>query len=205
MSPQFLAWVALNRRVQILIAHEALGSPREEPVGRSAVGGRFADVDRYLPRRRTHCSHRRCFQPRRLVPGRCHRDRWRADLGRLHEGHIKPVVGRRTHSARPCTGRPDMPGWSDRLGPRASTGRPVDNRSARQPSFRRYAPTVMNGERSRRRRARLLTRAERTAKRRQYEQPMWLPQPFRWLWAWLIRPLLLAVLKVLDVAVGVWH
>lgn len=98
-----------------------------------------------------------------------------------------------------------MPGWSDRLGPRASTGRPVDNRSARQPSFRRYAPTVMNGERSQRRRARLLTRAERTAKRRQYEQPMWLPQPFRWLWAWLIRPLLLAVLKVLDVAVGVWH
>jgi len=60
----------------MLIAHEALSSPREEPVGRSALGGRVADVDRYLPRRWTHCSQHRCFQPRRLVPGRCSWEQW---------------------------------------------------------------------------------------------------------------------------------
>ena len=123
-----LGWYGDAEHVRMLIAHEALVSPREEPVGRSALGGGVADVDRYLPRRWTHCSQHRCFQPRRLVPGRCYRERWRPDLGGLHEGHIDPVVGWCTHSGGACAGRHDVPGWSDCLDSRASTGRPVGNR-----------------------------------------------------------------------------
>ena len=136
-------------RVRMLIAHEALVSPREEPVGRSALGGRVADVDRYLPRRWTHCNQHRCFQPRRLVPGRCYRERWRADLGGLHEGHIKPVVGWCTHSGGACAGRHDVPGWSDCLDSRASTGKPVDDPSAGAASVKQLLQPVALALRSR--------------------------------------------------------
>lgn len=34
---------------------------------------------------------------------------------------------------------------------------------------------------------------------------MWLPQPFRWCWTWVIRPIVITILKVLEVAVSTWH
>ncbi|MBT2501071.1 hypothetical protein [Curtobacterium sp. ISL-83] len=55
-----------------------------------------------------------------------------------------------------------------------------------------------------RRRARPLTRRERTAKRRASEQPMWLPQPWRFIWSWLVRPIVVLVLKILNAAASVW-
>lgn len=71
---------------------------------------------------------------------------------------------------------------------------------------RRYRERVTDPTTVRqRRRAVPLTRRERTAKRRGYEQPMWLPQPFRWIWTSLVRPVVIVVLKVADVAVSTGH
>lgn len=55
-----------------------------------------------------------------------------------------------------------------------------------------------------RRRAVPLTRRERTAKRRADEQPMWMPQPFRWIWTYLVRPLVIVVLRVALAVLDAW-
>lgn len=49
-----------------------------------------------------------------------------------------------------------------------------------------------------------LTRRERTAERRADEQPMWLPQPFRWIWTYLVRPVVIVALKVALAVLDAW-